>query len=70
MGNHSGRQCRFGDGLAIGRFRLDDGCVAFPNDRVQDLCWHHARRTSPLGSFELVEDYTLPGSSRVPELLT
>ena len=28
--------CRFGDGPAIARFSLDQGCVAFPDDRVQD----------------------------------
>jgi hypothetical protein len=61
--------CRFGDGEAIGRFALSDGCVAFPEDREQDLCWHHARRATPLGSFELIADYTLPGGMRAAELL-
>jgi hypothetical protein len=32
--------------------------VVYPDDREQDLCWHHARRATPLGSFELVENYT------------
>ena len=61
--------CRFGDGPAIARFRLSAGCVAYPEDREQDLCWHHARRASPLGSYELIEDYTLLGGLRVQDLL-
>jgi hypothetical protein len=63
------RQCRFRDGPAIGRFALDRGCVAYPDDREQDLCAHHIRRATPLGSFELVEDYTLPGGKRVADVL-
>lgn len=62
--------CRFGDGPAIGRFRLDAGCVVFPDDREQDLCWWHAREATPLGSFELVADYTLPPGPRAVDLLS
>lgn len=62
-------RCRFDDDEAIARFHLDQGCVAYPEDREQDLCWHHARRATPLGSFELIEDYTLPGGLRALELL-
>jgi hypothetical protein len=62
-------QCRFGDREALGRFRLPAGCIAFPEDRVQDLCWHHIHRATPLGGMELVEDYTLPGGARLAEVL-
>lgn len=62
-------QCRFGDGEAVGRFRLSEGYVAYPDDREQDLCWHHSKRVTPLGTFEVIEDYTLPGSLRLLDLL-
>jgi hypothetical protein len=61
--------CRFCADPAIGRFDLDSGCVVYPDDREQNLCWHHARKATPLGSFELIEDYTLPGGMRVVDLL-
>lgn len=61
--------CRFSDGEAIARFWLDSGCVVYPDDREQDLCWHHARKSTPLGSFELMVDYTLPGGLRAVDLL-
>lgn len=61
---------------AVARFRLDAGCVAQPGEREQDLCLHHVMRASPLGTFELVEDYSegegftrwwqTPWSDRVP----
>ena len=61
--------CRFGDGEAIGRFRLDQGCLVYPDDREQDLCWYHARESTPLGSFEILADYTLPGGLRLADAL-
>jgi hypothetical protein len=33
--------------------------MCFPDDREQSLCVHHALRATPLGSFELIEDYTV-----------
>jgi len=62
-------RCRFEDDEAIARFRLDRGCVVYPDDREQDLCWHHAREATPLGSMEMIEDYTLPGGLRAADLL-
>jgi hypothetical protein len=61
-------QCRFGDGPAVGRYRLSRGCIVFPGDREQDLCPHHVLRVSPLGTFELIADYTLPGGARAADL--
>lgn len=62
--------CRFGDGPAIARFALDQGCIAFPDDRVQDLCAYHCRKAQPLGSFEIIEDYLLDGGMTLVEWLS
>jgi hypothetical protein len=51
-------RCRFGDDEAVGLFRLDEGCVAYPSDREQYLCVHHALRATPLGGMELIEDFS------------
>ena len=63
-------ECRFRDGPAIGRWRLSEGCVAFPADREQDLCLHHARRARALETFELVDDYTEPAGLRITDIMS
>lgn len=63
------KTCRFCSEPAIACFVLEAGCVVYPDDRQQDLCWHHAREATPLGGMELVEDYTLPGGLRAQDLL-
>ena len=60
--------CRFGDDEAIGRFSLSQGCIVYPDDREQDLCSHHALRATPLGTFRLIADYTMPGGLRVEQI--
>lgn len=51
-------ECRFEDGEpAVARYAMSDGCVCFPNDRVQDLCSQHEHRASPLGNMMLLIDY-------------
>lgn len=55
----TGRACRFGDGPAVGLFRLPGGCVVFPGDREQALCAHHALKATPLAGIMLVEDWTV-----------
>lgn len=62
-------RCRFCDDWAIGKFFLDEGCFVYPNDREQNLCWHHARESTPLNNFKLLEDYTLEGGMRVKDLM-
>ena len=54
--------CRFCSAKALGRFALDKGCLCYPDDREQDLCQQHVVRATPLGSMELLVDYTLDGS--------
>jgi hypothetical protein len=51
-------QCRFGDGPTVVRVALDKGCVCFPGDREQALCAHHWYKSEPLGSFDVIEQYT------------
>jgi hypothetical protein len=46
--------CRFCGSLAAARFRLDRGCVCYPDDRIQDLCMQHVVRATPLGGMELM----------------
>jgi hypothetical protein len=62
-------RCRFGDDEAVGLLKLDAGCVAYPGDREQYLCVHHALRATPLGGMELVEtsarERPLRGTGRV-----
>ncbi len=55
-------KCSLCGNEAIARFRLSHGCVARPEDRVQDLCLHHAMRSSPHGTLELAEDYSQGGA--------
>lgn len=62
-------RCRFCGRPAIARFYLSRGCVCYPDDREQDLCLHHAVRATPIGSFELIWDYTLPPGPRASDLL-
>lgn len=50
--------CRFGDGAAVVKVRLDKGCVCFPDDREQFLCAHHLYKSTPLGSFDVIEELT------------
>lgn len=45
-------------GEAIARFALSAGCVARRDDREQDLCYHHAMRSEPLGAMTLLLDYS------------
>jgi hypothetical protein len=52
-------KCRFCSASAIAKYAMDRGCVCFPDDREQALCAQHIIRATPLGSMELLEDYTL-----------
>jgi hypothetical protein len=54
-------KCRQCDDAAVARFGLSRGCVVYPNDRRQALCAHHAFRATPLGSLDLIEDFTVNG---------
>jgi hypothetical protein len=51
-------RCRLCDDEALAVFGLSRGCVAFPADRIQAMCLHHALRSTPLGSLELLADLT------------
>lgn len=54
------RQCRFGDGPAVGLFALPGGCIVF-SDQRQALCYHHAwkaREDGALAGIRLLEDLT------------
>ena len=62
-------KCRFCNDEAIGEFFLSGGCLVYPNDRYQNLCWHHVLRATNLGGFELVKDYTLPGGLRLTDII-
>jgi hypothetical protein len=48
--------CRFGDGPAVVHVALDKGCVCFRDDREQWLCWHHRHKSTPIGSFDVIEE--------------
>lgn len=53
--------CLFGCDGAVGWFRLDEGCVAFPKVHTQVLCWQHAgsaRGGGALCCIELAQDLT------------
>jgi hypothetical protein len=63
-------QCSFGDGEVICRVALPRGCIARPDDREQELCWHHLLKSQPIGGIALVEYYTLPGGDRAADLFT
>jgi hypothetical protein len=52
-------KCRFCTAPALARYAMDRGFVCFPDDREQALCAQHIIRATPLGSMELLEDYTL-----------
>lgn len=57
-------KCDLCNDEALGKFELDKGCIAYPEMKVQILCLHHTVKSQPLGSMELVEDFTLDGSFR------
>ncbi len=43
--------CRFGDGnLAVARYETPQGCVCFPDDRLQDLCGQHVIKDGMIGN--------------------
>lgn len=50
-------QCRFGDGEAAVRVKMDKGCACYPDDREQLLCFHHASESEPIGSWTIVERF-------------
>lgn len=56
-------QCRHGcKDEAVVRVFLSKGCIVFPDDKEQDLCWHHFSRLEDqgaLGAYSIVKDYTL-----------
>lgn len=50
--------CRFGDSSpAVGRYETPEGCVCFPQDRVQDLCAQHVIKDGMIGDARLVLIY-------------
>jgi hypothetical protein len=50
--------CRFNDGEAIVRVELSKGCIVYPKDQTQNLCFHHLMRSTPLGELNIINDYT------------
>jgi hypothetical protein len=51
-------KCRFCQDNAVVKVYLSKGCICYPDDHEQDLCIQHLKRATPLGTMELVEDYT------------
>ena len=50
--------CRFGDGsLAVARFATPRGCVCYPDDREQDLCYQHVIKWGIIGDAKVLIDY-------------
>lgn len=50
--------CRQCGERAVAVFAMSEGCVVYPDDREQALCWQHAHKAAPLGSMELTRDLT------------
>jgi hypothetical protein len=49
--------CRFGDGdVAVVRVALNEGCLAYPDDREQVLCLNHFHKMTPNDSYEVLEE--------------
>jgi hypothetical protein len=53
-------RCHLCNDPPVAIFAFSRGCVCSPA-RHQPLCEHHARRATPLGTMELVEDLTADG---------
>jgi hypothetical protein len=50
--------CTMGDSdPVIGRYFLPQGCIALPDAREMNLCYHHVCRSEPLGEMYLIEAY-------------
>ena len=45
---------------AVGRVLLTEGCLAYPEAGLQDLCLHHWTRCSPRGYVAVLATYVLP----------
>lgn len=61
--------CRFGEGsYAHFRAYLSEGCVAFPDDRYQDLCPTHWRGATPHGTMCTVALYS-PFAAEILEMV-
>lgn len=50
-------ECRGKDGEAIVRVALTEGCLAWPDDREQDLCVQHLSSIEPRGEMWLIDVY-------------
>jgi hypothetical protein len=51
-------KCRFCNDNAVVKVYLSKGCICYPNDSEQNLCCQHLKRATPLGTIELLADYT------------
>jgi hypothetical protein len=51
-------KCTLCDSEAIAVYYFDKGCVC-NKSTTQPLCEHHIRKSTPIGSMELIEDLTL-----------
>jgi hypothetical protein len=49
-------QCRICGDPAVAIYRLERGCVCYPDDREQALCPQHAVRSEPLGDMEMIQE--------------
>lgn len=46
--------CRFCGSEAIAIYWLDEGCVCYPNDKVQALCEQHIYKSTPLRNMKCI----------------
>jgi hypothetical protein len=52
------RKCRFNhDDEVVVKVALSDGCMCYPEDKFQDLCYYHYMKSTPLGSMKIVKEY-------------
>jgi hypothetical protein len=58
--------CLFGDGEAVARYELPEGCVAFRDVIEQNLCMQHIVSATPIGEIRLIECYVDHERSELP----
>lgn len=47
-------RCRFDGSLAVAAYITPEGCVAYPDDKQQVLCWQHEMKATPHGGMMLL----------------
>jgi hypothetical protein len=52
-------RCRICGDPPVAVYRLERGCVCYPDDREQALCPQHAVRSEPLGDMDMIKDLTV-----------